>query len=70
MISLFFNGRELLKQSCAALTVAQVRRELSAEDERELATGMVPLHEISASQFLVAGLEIEEAQCVTQLYLS
>ncbi len=46
----------------AVITTAQVRRELAQEEERDLALGLMPLHEVSLSQFLVNGLELEEAQ--------
>lgn len=46
----------------AEITVNQVRRDLALEEERELALGAMPLHEVSLSQFLVNGLELEEAQ--------
>jgi len=44
------------------ITTAQVRRELAQEEENELALGITPLHEVSLSQFLLNGLELEDAQ--------
>lgn len=44
------------------MTLAQVRRELAQDEEKEQALGTMPLHEVSLSKFLVNGLELEEAQ--------
>ncbi|KLO10990.1 hypothetical protein SCHPADRAFT_831771 [Schizopora paradoxa] len=44
------------------VSVSQVRQELAKEEENELSLGVMPLHEVSLSQFLVNGLELEEAQ--------
>ncbi len=44
------------------ITLAQVRHEISQEEQREFALGMMPLHEVSLSQLLVNGLELEDAQ--------
>ncbi len=42
------------------ITTAQVHCELAQEEERDLALGLMPLHEVSLSQFLVNGLELEK----------
>lgn len=46
------------------VTIAKVRQELAQDEEKELSLGTMPLHEVSLSQFLVNGLELEEAQYV------
>ncbi len=43
-------------------TIADVRHELAQDEDRELDLGIMPLHEVSLSQFLVNGMELEEAQ--------
>ncbi|KAF8170461.1 hypothetical protein K438DRAFT_1729650 [Mycena galopus ATCC 62051] len=43
-------------------TEAQVRAELKREEERDAASGKVPLHGTSATAFLAGGLQIEDAQ--------
>ncbi|KAK7059400.1 hypothetical protein R3P38DRAFT_2495701, partial [Favolaschia claudopus] len=43
-------------------TEAHVRAELKREEERDAASGKVPLHGTSATAFLVGGLQIEDAQ--------
>lgn len=43
-------------------SVADVRRELNQEEDKELSKGVLPLHQTSESQFLVTGLELEEQQ--------
>ncbi len=52
----------LKSDASSDVTVATVRRELIQMEEQELALGAMPLHEVSLSQFLVNGLELEEAQ--------
>ena len=47
-----------------------MRRELNAEEEKEISQGILPLHQTSATQFLVTGLEIEEQQYVLSKTLS
>ena len=47
-----------------AISEAQVKKELAEEEETHLATGGISLHNMSASAFIVLGLEIEETQCV------
>ncbi len=44
------------------ITFAQVRRELAQDEDRELDLGILSLHEVSLSQFLVNGMELEEVQ--------
>jgi len=51
-----------------ALTEAQAKRELIAEEERRLAGGGVALHAKSAPAFIVMGLELEETQYVLFLF--
>ena len=47
---------------CLVITLAQVRHELAQEEENELALGETPLHQVSLSQFLLNGLELEDIQ--------
>ena len=47
-----------------------MRRELNAEEEKEISQGVLPLNQTSATQFLVTGLEIEEQQYVLSKTLS
>ena len=47
-----------------AISEAQVKKELAEEEETCLAAGGILLHNMSASAFIVLGLEIEETQCV------
>ncbi len=44
------------------VTVADVRRELNAEEAADLANGTVHVHAISASNYLVTGLHLEDQQ--------
>lgn len=44
------------------ITMADIRRELNAEEAEDLARGTVPAHAISASQYMVAGLHLEDQQ--------
>ena len=44
------------------LTQAQVQKELADEEQHRLSTGGVALHEMSASLFLTAALNLEESQ--------
>lgn len=44
------------------ITEACVRRELGEEEDDQRASGMVPLHDTSASLFIIAGLELEDTQ--------
>ena len=44
------------------ISLMKVRQDLNREEERQLSLGSAPLHEVSATQFLVTGLELEEAQ--------
>jgi len=50
-----------------ALTEAQAKKELAAEEEQRLASGGIALHSTNASAFVVMALEIEETQCVSSL---
>lgn len=49
------------------VTIADVRREMIAEEAEEVSRGVVPLHEISASKYLVTGLQLEDQQCVADI---
>ncbi|KAF7322733.1 CxC2 domain-containing protein [Mycena chlorophos] len=44
------------------LTEKEVRAQLDEQDQAELAKGAVPLHDISPTDFIVYGLEVEEEQ--------
>jgi hypothetical protein len=48
-------------------TEAQVRLQLKCDEEKDLAGGRAPLHGTSATAFLTAGLQIEQAQCVMNI---
>ncbi|KLO04000.1 hypothetical protein SCHPADRAFT_948091 [Schizopora paradoxa] len=49
------------------ITMADVRRDLIAEEERDVREGQVPVHSTSASQFLVHGLNLEDQQRALKL---
>ena len=51
-----------------ALTEAQAKRELIAEEECRLADGSVALHAKSAPAFIVMGLELQEMQYILFLF--
>ncbi|KAJ6609453.1 hypothetical protein B0H10DRAFT_1813813, partial [Mycena sp. CBHHK59/15] len=53
-----------LRHKRDAPTEAQVRAELKREEERDAASGKIPLHGTSATAFLAGGLQIEDAQYV------
>ncbi|KLO05116.1 hypothetical protein SCHPADRAFT_947170 [Schizopora paradoxa] len=55
------------EEPAPTITMADIRRELNAEEAEELAKGVVPTHAVSASQYLVAGLQLEDQQ--RSLYL-
>lgn len=58
---------QLSKSDIIALTgtsLADVKRELNKEEDEELKNGVLPLHQMSAAQFLATGLELEEQQYV------
>ena len=44
------------------VTVADVRRELNEAEEADLARGVVPEHAVSASKFILTGLQLEDQQ--------
>ncbi len=46
------------------VTIADVRREMLAEETAEVSRGVVPRHEVSASKYLVTGLHLEDQQYV------
>lgn len=52
------------------ITLADVRRQLNAEEAEELRSGVVPEHSVSASKYLVTGLQLEDQQCVAFLATS
>lgn len=45
-----------------ATTVNEVRKELNAEEDLLLKSGALPLHETSATQFLILGIGLEDSQ--------
>jgi len=45
-----------------AISEAQVKKDLAADEETRLLSGGTSLHTTTASAFLVLGLELEEAQ--------
>ena len=47
-----------------ALSEAQVRKELAEEEASRLQKGGMAMHSMSASAFLMMGLELEDNQCV------
>ena len=46
------------------MSLTRLRRDLNKEDERDLERGDTILHQVSMAQFLLTGLELEEAQYV------
>ena len=46
----------------AAVSLAEARRTLAAEEAAEAENGAVSQHEVSASMFLVLGFELEDQQ--------
>ena len=50
------------KSSILAITMADIRRHLAAEEAAAVLAGETQLHEISASQFLLTGIELEDQQ--------
>ena len=50
------------KESEPDVTMADVRREMNAEETADLARGVVPAHSVSASKFIVNGLQLEDLQ--------
>lgn len=50
------------KESEPEVTMADVRREMNAEETADLAQGTVPVHSVSASKFIVNGLQLEDQQ--------
>lgn len=50
--------------ACIGTSLADVKRELNKEEDEELKNGVLPLHQMSAAQFLATGLELEEQQYV------
>ncbi|RDB26169.1 hypothetical protein Hypma_006935 [Hypsizygus marmoreus] len=55
-------SRSPYETEALCLTEVQVRKELADEEGARQAMGTPPLHETSASAFLVLGLELEESQ--------
>ena len=45
-----------------ALTMLDLRRDLAAEDAAKAVAGETQVHEVSASQFLMTGIELEGQQ--------
>ena len=52
------------EEPAPTVTMADIRRELNSEEAEELAKGVLPPHAVSASQYLVAGLQLEDQQLV------
>ncbi len=52
------NIEEICIVFVSEITLNQVRRELTQEEEREFALGATPLHDVSLSRFLITGLEL------------
>jgi hypothetical protein len=60
----FWDGRANVE---AGLTEAQVRLQFTKEEAAEVACGLPALHDVSASSFVTAGLDLEEEQYVAPL---
>ena len=56
--------RRKLTDERAAITISDIRRELAAEEAAGALRGETQLHEVSASTFLMTGIELEEQQYV------
>jgi hypothetical protein len=56
------NVFEADKLNTEGLTEAQIRLKLRKEEEEDARKSGLPLHGVSATAFLVAGLQLEEAQ--------
>lgn len=54
----------LMMSDCAGLTEMEVRLRFATEEAAEIEKGVPTLHEVTPSGFIVAGLELEEKQCV------
>jgi hypothetical protein len=48
--------------SKTGLTEAQVRLQFAKEEAEDVARGLPSLHDVSASSFITAGLDLEEEQ--------
>lgn len=59
-----------LKAEIDCPTEAEVRLEVKKDEDSALAGGSSPLQGRSATALLIAGLQIEEAQCVTWVPLN
>jgi hypothetical protein len=57
----------MLNDVCQDVTLAQVRLAMAEEEKEKAEAGMSALHDISASAFLLMGMDIQNLQCV---YLS
>lgn len=53
----------------AGVTVQDVRLALAEEEARDAAAGVPSLHDIGPSEFLLAGLDLEDQQCVPIYFL-
>ncbi|KAF8202527.1 hypothetical protein BJ912DRAFT_842756 [Pholiota molesta] len=60
------NPYQILVQT---VTEAKVKKELANKEESRLAAGGVSFHEISASAFIVMGLDLEHMQYVQAIYM-
>jgi len=61
-VNLFSFLCRLLITAVIAISEAQVKKTLAEDEAARLAAGGLALHATSASAFLIAGLELEEAQ--------
>ena len=49
-------------------TMMDIQAKLNEEEDAETRQGVLPLHAMSASQFLVVGLDLEDQQCVSNFF--
>lgn len=59
--------RTILINPFSALTVQDVRLQLAKEDAALAAAGVPSLHDVTPGEFLLAGLDLEDQQCVYYL---
>ncbi|KAJ6511876.1 hypothetical protein C8R47DRAFT_1173309 [Mycena vitilis] len=53
----------------SGLNENDVRLQLAQEEALEQATGTLPIHQVSPSAFILAGLDLEEQQCVCRFHV-
>ena len=46
------------------ITMKEIRLRLAKEDQEDISMGKMPLHEVSANEFLTVGIDLEDQQYV------